>query len=121
MVGLAQPGALREALDSVTQPAQLDTLAAAANPTFPAGDELAGVLDPTWPTRAAETVAGCERAVEGWTPKLHGFAPDVLGLDLRGDRARSSTPPRRRASWDARAARRQPSLRSQPSLRQAST
>jgi hypothetical protein len=81
-------GALREALDSVTRPAQLNTLAAAANPTFPSGDELIGVLDSSWPARAAETVAGCERAVEGWHFKLRGFAPDVLGLDLRGFKAR---------------------------------
>lgn len=77
-------GALRLALDSVTRPAQFNTLAAAANPAFPSGDELAGVLESSWPARAGETVAGCERAVEGCTPKLHGFAPDVLGLDLRG-------------------------------------
>ncbi|WP_162259387.1 AAA domain-containing protein [Phycicoccus sp. Soil803] len=76
-------GALREALDSVTRPAQLNTLAAAANPTFPSGDELVGVLDSSWPARSAETLAACERAVEGWTRKLSGFAPDVLGLDLR--------------------------------------
>ena len=42
-------GELREALDSVTHPQQLDTLAAAANPLLPSGDELAGVLDPAWP------------------------------------------------------------------------
>jgi len=79
----ARPGSLREALDAVTNPQQLDTLAAAANPTFPSGAELAGILDPGWPMRAAETVAGCERAVEGWTSKLHGFAPDTLGIDVR--------------------------------------
>lgn len=76
-------GALREALDSLTHPSQLDALAAAANPAFPAGEELAGVLDATWPRRAAETLAGCERAVEGWSQKLRGFTPDVLALDLR--------------------------------------
>ncbi|WP_148612643.1 AAA domain-containing protein [Nocardioides rubriscoriae] len=76
-------GALREALDSLTHPSQLDALAAAANPAFPAGEELAGVLDAAWPRRAAETLAGCERAVEGWSQKLHGFTPDVLTLDLR--------------------------------------
>ena len=77
-------GPLREALDSVVRPAQLNTLAAAANPTFPSGDELVGVLESSWPARAAETISGCERAIEGWTPKLNGFAPDVLGLDLPG-------------------------------------
>ncbi|KAA1419202.1 DUF4011 domain-containing protein [Nocardioides humilatus] len=77
-------GALREALDSVTRPAQLNTLVAAANPAFPSGDELAAVLDSSWPARAAETATACERTVEGWTAKLHGFATDVLGLDLRG-------------------------------------
>jgi hypothetical protein len=77
-------GVLPEALASITQPAQLNTLAAAANPTFPSGGELVGVLDSSWPVRAADTVAGGERAVEGWTPNLHGFAPNVLGLDLRG-------------------------------------
>ena len=77
-------GALREALDSVTHPGQLNMLAAAANPTFPSGDELVGVLDPSWPACAAETVSGCQRAIEGFTQRLHGFASDVLELDLRG-------------------------------------
>ncbi len=77
-------GPLREALDSVMQPVQLNTLAAAANPSLPMGDELVGVLEPAWPTRAADIVVGCERAVEAWAVKLHGFAPGVLGLDLRG-------------------------------------
>lgn len=79
----ARPAALRETLDTLTRPQQLDTLAAAANPTFPSGTELAGILDPGWPTSAAETVAGCERAIEGWAAKLHGFTPDTLGIDIR--------------------------------------
>jgi hypothetical protein len=75
---------LREALDAVTHPAQLDTLAMATNPTLPQGDELLRVLDPGWPAQAAETVAGCERSVAGWAPRLGGFTPDVLTLDLQG-------------------------------------
>ncbi|MGE3326375.1 MAG: AAA domain-containing protein [Acidimicrobiia bacterium] len=80
-------GQLREALDTITHPNQLDTLAAASNPVFPTGEELAGLLDPSWPARAADTVSGCERAVAGWSSKLHGFAPDVLSLDIRGMKA----------------------------------
>ncbi len=79
----ARTGPFREALDSITHPRQLDTLAAASNPTFPSGDELAGVMDAGWPARAADTVAGCERAVAGWSAKLHGFSPEVLSLDVR--------------------------------------
>lgn len=79
----ARPAALRETMDALVRPQQLDTLAAAANPTFPSGTELAGILDPGWPTNAADTVAGCERAIEGWATKLHGFSPDTLGIDIR--------------------------------------
>ena len=79
----SRSGPLREALDAITHPRQLDTLAAASNPTFPSGDELAGIMDAAWPARAAETVTGCERAVEGWSAKLRGFSPDVLSLDVR--------------------------------------
>ena len=78
-----RPGPLRETLDAITHPRQLDTLAAASNATFPSGDELAGIMDAAWPARAAETVTGCERAVEGWSAKLRGFSPDLLSLDVR--------------------------------------
>lgn len=74
---------LREVLEAAIHPQQINTLAAAANPALPSGEELAGVLDPSWPTQAAETVTGCERAAEGWGAKLRGFAPDVLSLDVR--------------------------------------
>jgi hypothetical protein len=77
-------GPLRELLGEVTHPTQLQVFAAAANPALPSGDDLAGVLSAAWPTSAAETVAGCARAVEGWSTRLHGFSPDVLALDLRG-------------------------------------
>ena len=77
-------GPLRDALDEITHPAQVDALAAAANPALPAGGGLVEVMDTVWPTRAPETVEGCERVVAGWRPRLQGFAPEVLGLDLRG-------------------------------------
>ena len=104
-------GALREALDSVTQPAQLDTLAAAATirPSPPATNWSA------CSTRMADARRRDRRRLRARRRRvdaeLHGFSPDVLGLDLR-EIARSSRPPQRRASSDARAARRQPSLRS---------
>lgn len=79
----ATTGALREALDSIAHPKQLQSLAAAANRLLPIGDDLAGVLSPEWPTAAPESVSGCERSIEGWSAKFHGFSPDVLGLDLR--------------------------------------
>ncbi len=81
--GATTTGALSETLGSVTHPSQLEVLAAAASPTLPTGEELTTLLDATWTTEAAKTVTDCERAVEGGRPKLHGFAPDVLGLDLR--------------------------------------
>lgn len=75
-------GPLRETLDELTHPSQLAGLAAAADPLLPSGEELMGVLEAAWPARAAETVSGCERALEGWSQKLHGFNPEVLTLDL---------------------------------------
>ncbi|GAA3694476.1 DUF3320 domain-containing protein [Terrabacter ginsenosidimutans] len=76
-------GALSEALESVTHPSQLDVLASAASHTLPTGGELTALLDATWPTMADETVTNCERAVQEARARLHGFASDVLGLDLR--------------------------------------
>lgn len=77
-------GRLGDALDELVHPTQLESLAAASNPTLPRGDELAALLDPAWPARAVETLAGCERAIAEWSSRLHGFAPDVLSLDIPG-------------------------------------
>jgi len=76
-------GPLREVLDSITHPTQLEALAAAADPVLPTGTDLVEVLQPSWPTRATEMVDGCEQSVEAWRVKLHGFEPRVIGLDLR--------------------------------------
>lgn len=76
-------GSLRDALDAVVNPEQLTTLVAAADPALPSGADLAGVLQASWPKAATEVVDGCERSVEEWKAKLHGFEPQVLGLDLR--------------------------------------
>lgn len=77
-------GPLREALDQVTHPSQLQSLAAAANRVLPSGDDLSGVLNSRWTTAAPEMLSTCARAIDGWAAKLHGFAPDIVRMNLRG-------------------------------------
>lgn len=74
-------GDLRAALEEITHPRQLETLAVAANPVLPRG-ELGWVLDPQWVDGAPSTLSGCEQAVEGWRPGLRGFPHGVIDLDL---------------------------------------
>lgn len=76
-------GQLGEMLRSVTHPSQLQPLVCATNSALPEGTDLAGVLDPQWSRRAPDTIAQCEQAVVSWAPKLHGFSPDVLAMDLQ--------------------------------------
>ncbi len=76
-------GKLGEVLRSVTHPSQLQPLVCATNSALPEGTDLAGVLDSQWSRRAPDTIAQCEQAVVSWAPKLHGFSPDVLGMDLQ--------------------------------------
>ena len=46
-------GPLGEALESITSPEQLEALALAVDPSLPDGPELAALLEPEWPERAA--------------------------------------------------------------------
>jgi len=76
-------GELGIALADVTHPTQLAALAAASNPTFPAGGELAGILESSWATQAPRTVADADRSIAEWSERLRGFSPEVLNIDLR--------------------------------------
>lgn len=73
---------LRAALEQITHPRQIETLALAANPALPHGAELGWVLDPQWVDGAPSTLSGCEQAAEGWSASLRGFPPGVIDLDL---------------------------------------
>ncbi|QIX27212.1 DUF4011 domain-containing protein [Nocardioides sp. JQ2195] len=75
-------GAVGDALGSVTHPSQLEMLAEAANPELPEGDELTGLLEVAWSTRAARTLDDAEKAIREWSQRMHGFPSEVLGLDL---------------------------------------
>lgn len=76
-------GPLRTALDAATTPGQLRLLVLAADPLLPRGHELDGLLQPTWPDSAHQSLGACERAVAERRAHLGGFHPDVLALDLR--------------------------------------
>lgn len=77
-------GDLRTALDLIRHPRELATFASACNPALPAGDELAQVLDPSWHAHVTGTLGGCRAGVAELGPRLRGFSPDVLALDLPG-------------------------------------
>ena len=76
------PAELQAVLAEVTHPRQLDVLVLAANPVLPPGAELAAVLEPQWIHGAPEAVAACERAADGWRPRLRGFPHTVIELEL---------------------------------------
>jgi hypothetical protein len=77
-------GPLRDTLNRVTHPSQLEKLAVAANRVLPSDNVLASVLEARWPTAAPEMVSSCERAIESWSTRLHGFMPDIVQMNLRG-------------------------------------
>jgi hypothetical protein len=77
-------GPLREAGEAASTTADLEHLAAGADPRLPTGDELRQVLEPGWENSARALVDDCRRTIEGWAPRLDGFAPAVLTLDLGG-------------------------------------
>ncbi|QJW35489.1 AAA domain-containing protein [Cellulosimicrobium protaetiae] len=76
-------GPLRTALDAATTPGQLRLLVVAADPLLPHGHELDGLLQPSWPDSAHQSLGACERAVAERRAHLGGFHPDALALDLR--------------------------------------
>lgn len=76
-------GPLRNALQAITHPAQLATLAAACDPRLPEGAELRAVLDRAWPEQAQGALRECERIVEQERHRLHGYRAEVLHLDLQ--------------------------------------
>lgn len=75
-------GALREVLDRLEHPLQIETLAAAADPTLPTGEELTAILGPTWQNDAEQAIVLAQQAVQSWGTRMHGFSHHVLELDL---------------------------------------
>ena len=75
-------GPLRDHLDRVTELGQLNLLAAASHPLLPVGQELAALVDPSWPGRADDALVEAGRMVDAAHGLLAGFEPGVLGSDL---------------------------------------
>ncbi|GAB07127.1 hypothetical protein GOAMR_62_00320 [Gordonia amarae NBRC 15530] len=75
-------GSLRDYLYRFTEPEHLAVLAAATHPRLPAGPDLAGVLDPSWPRYARESSATAEQQIADAHRLLAGFSPGVVELDI---------------------------------------
>ena len=75
-------GPLREAIESAATTADLEHLAAGADPRLPTGDELRRVLEPGWENSARALIDECRRTIDGWTARLDGFGAGVLAIDL---------------------------------------